>query len=228
MLRPFLADAARVLALMPGPQGVMPWPAGEANRCVLVEETRWPIEAGSVDRLIVGHGLETCDSPEALLSEIWRDPRPRRPRRLHRPEPLRPLGAARRHPLRLRPPLQLRPARGAAAPAPLRPGAPRRRPLRAALAPQVPAADRLLLGAPRPPLRAAHDRRRAPRRGLQAGLRPPARLRAPGSPSRARSTSSKASPGQPRAGPRPRPPRPRHVTRKLTHRRCRARPPPLG
>jgi SAM-dependent methyltransferase len=72
MLRPFLGDAARVLALMPGPQGVMPWPAGEANRCVLVEETRWPIEAGSVDRLIVGHGLETCDSPEALLSEIWR------------------------------------------------------------------------------------------------------------------------------------------------------------
>jgi len=26
LLRPFLADAARVIALMPGQQGVMPWP----------------------------------------------------------------------------------------------------------------------------------------------------------------------------------------------------------
>jgi SAM-dependent methyltransferase len=72
VLRPFLKDAARVLALMPGPQGVMPWPAAEPNRCVLCEETRWPIEAASVDRLIVGHGLETSDRPEALLAEIWR------------------------------------------------------------------------------------------------------------------------------------------------------------
>jgi SAM-dependent methyltransferase len=72
LLRPFIADARRVLALMPGPQGVMPWPAAEPNRCVLVEETRWPIEAATVDRLIVAHGLETSDSPDALLSEIWR------------------------------------------------------------------------------------------------------------------------------------------------------------
>jgi hypothetical protein len=72
LLRPFLADAARVLALMPGPQGVMPWPAAEPNRCVLVEETRWPIEAGTVDRLIVAHGIETCERPDALLAEIWR------------------------------------------------------------------------------------------------------------------------------------------------------------
>ena len=72
ILRPFLADAGRVVALMPSPQGVMPWPAGGANLCILTEETRWPIEAGSVDRLIVSHGLETCDNPDALLLEIWR------------------------------------------------------------------------------------------------------------------------------------------------------------
>lgn len=71
-LRPFLKDAARVLALMPGPQGVMPWPAAEPNRSVLCEEIRWPIEAATVDRLIVAHGLETSDRPEALFSEIWR------------------------------------------------------------------------------------------------------------------------------------------------------------
>jgi SAM-dependent methyltransferase len=72
MLRPFLADARRVLALMPSQQGVMPWPAGGPNVAALVEETRWPIEAGTVDRLIVAHGLETCESPDALLAEIWR------------------------------------------------------------------------------------------------------------------------------------------------------------
>lgn len=72
VLRPFLADARRVLSLMPSGQGVMAWPIGGANLSVLVEETRWPIEAGSVDRLVVIHGLETCDSPGALLPEIWR------------------------------------------------------------------------------------------------------------------------------------------------------------
>ncbi|MBP7000385.1 class I SAM-dependent methyltransferase [Amaricoccus sp.] len=72
MLRPFLADARRVVALMPAQQGVMHWPVGGPNVSALVEETRWPIETGSVDRLIVAHGLETCERPDALLAEIWR------------------------------------------------------------------------------------------------------------------------------------------------------------
>ena len=72
LLRPFLGDARRVLSLMPAQQGVMPWPAGEANLSALVEETAWPISAGTIDRLIVAHGLETCERPGALLDEIWR------------------------------------------------------------------------------------------------------------------------------------------------------------
>lgn len=72
MLRPFLADAARVVALMPSQQGVMPWPMGGPNVSALVEETSWPVAAGTVDRLIVAHGLETCERPDALLDEIWR------------------------------------------------------------------------------------------------------------------------------------------------------------
>ena len=72
MLRPYLAESERVMALMPGQQGVLHWPRDEDNVCALVEETRWPIEASSVDRLLVAHGLETCDSPDALLAEIWR------------------------------------------------------------------------------------------------------------------------------------------------------------
>jgi SAM-dependent methyltransferase len=72
LLRPFLAEARRVIGLMPGPQGVMPWPAGMLNVSVLCEETLWPLETGVVDRLIVMHGLETSDNPTALLEECWR------------------------------------------------------------------------------------------------------------------------------------------------------------
>lgn len=77
VLRPFLADARRVMALMPAQQGVMPWPIGGDNVSALVEETRWPLATGTVDRLIVAHGLETCDRPDALLDEIWRVLAPR-------------------------------------------------------------------------------------------------------------------------------------------------------
>lgn len=72
MLRPFLPEASRVISLMPGEQGVMPWPAGGPNYSVLCEETRWPVPTGLFDRLVVLHGLEMCENPSALLDEIWR------------------------------------------------------------------------------------------------------------------------------------------------------------
>ena len=72
LLRPFLGPARRVVALMPGPQGVMPWPAGMPNVSVLTEETRWPLATGSVDRLVMLHGLETSEHPDALLDEAGR------------------------------------------------------------------------------------------------------------------------------------------------------------
>ena len=72
LLRPYLEDARRGIALMPGPQGVMPWPANEPNVSVLTEETRWPIETGHVDKLVVLHGLETSQHPFDLLEECWR------------------------------------------------------------------------------------------------------------------------------------------------------------
>lgn len=72
VLRGFLPDARRVIALMPGPQGVMPWPAGKPNLSVLCEETLWPLGSGQVDRLIVLHGLETSEDVSALLSECYR------------------------------------------------------------------------------------------------------------------------------------------------------------
>jgi SAM-dependent methyltransferase len=72
LLRPYLQQARRVIALMPGPQGVIPWPAGQPNVSVLCEETQWPLETGRVNKLIVMHGLEVSDNPSELLEECWR------------------------------------------------------------------------------------------------------------------------------------------------------------
>lgn len=72
LLRPFLAKARRVIALMPGQQGVMPWPPGAPNVSVLCAETLWPLEAERVERLIVLHGLETSEHATAVLNECAR------------------------------------------------------------------------------------------------------------------------------------------------------------
>jgi SAM-dependent methyltransferase len=72
LLRPFLGTARRVIGLMPGPQGVMPWPAGAPNVSVLCEETLWPLETGFVDKLVLLHGLETSAHPTAVLEEASR------------------------------------------------------------------------------------------------------------------------------------------------------------
>ena len=71
-LRPFLEEAGRVLCLMPAQQGVCQWPAEGPNLAALTEETRWPLPGGFADRIVVAHGLETCERPDALLQELWR------------------------------------------------------------------------------------------------------------------------------------------------------------
>ena len=72
LLRPYLADARRVIGLMPGPQGVMPWPAGSDNVSVLCDDATWPLQTGMVDRLIVLHGLDTSEHPSSVLEEARR------------------------------------------------------------------------------------------------------------------------------------------------------------
>lgn len=72
LLRPYLAESRRVVGLMPGQQGVMPWPAGQPNVSALCEETMWPMETGAADRLVLLHGLETSDRPRDLLEECHR------------------------------------------------------------------------------------------------------------------------------------------------------------
>jgi len=72
LMRPYLATAGRVIALMPGPQGVMPWPSGIPNVSVLCEETLWPLQTGQADKLVLLHGLETSENPSRVLDESAR------------------------------------------------------------------------------------------------------------------------------------------------------------
>lgn len=72
LLRPYLAEARRVVALMPGQQGVMHWPVGMPNVSVLCRETLWPMADGSADRIIMMHGLETSEHVTSLLEECAR------------------------------------------------------------------------------------------------------------------------------------------------------------
>ncbi|MGB3277932.1 MAG: methyltransferase domain-containing protein [Pseudorhodobacter sp.] len=72
LMRPYLETVRRAVALMPAPQGVMPWPAGMENVSVLCEETAWPLQTGMVDRLILMHGLETSEQPSVVLEEAAR------------------------------------------------------------------------------------------------------------------------------------------------------------
>ena len=72
ILRPYLDKARRVIALMPGAQGVIAWPSNTDNVAVLGEEGAWPLDTGSADRMVLLHGLETSDTPSGLLSECYR------------------------------------------------------------------------------------------------------------------------------------------------------------
>lgn len=72
LLRPYLGQARRVVVLMPGGQGVMAWPAGMPNHSVLCHEDAWPIDTGSVDRLVLLHGLEVADQAAQVLEEAGR------------------------------------------------------------------------------------------------------------------------------------------------------------
>ncbi len=64
--------AVRVLAFMPGPQGVVAWPRGGPNAAALVDPYDAPLPDSCVDRLLLAHALENADDPQALLEEAWR------------------------------------------------------------------------------------------------------------------------------------------------------------
>lgn len=64
--------ARRVVAAMPGGQGVEHWPGVGRNRSLLVDERRLPFATGSFDRILLVHALEEADDAAALLLEAVR------------------------------------------------------------------------------------------------------------------------------------------------------------
>ncbi len=68
----FRGEAERVAAGMPGPQGVVPWPADGAGQAVLIDETSLPFPDRMFDGVLVVHALECTESVRPLLREIWR------------------------------------------------------------------------------------------------------------------------------------------------------------
>jgi len=64
--------ARRVVAAMPGGQGVERGPAGGANRTRPVDARRLPFAAGAFDRILLVHAPEEADDVRALMAEAVR------------------------------------------------------------------------------------------------------------------------------------------------------------
>lgn len=71
-LKPFLKQARQVMAVMPADVGVIAWPERGSNRTLLAALEELPLEAKSVDRLLIVHGLEHASSIKGMLKEAWR------------------------------------------------------------------------------------------------------------------------------------------------------------
>lgn len=72
LLRPFLGESSRVMALMPAQQGVLHWPREGPNRTALMSDSLLPLQDASIDRIILMHGLEGAADTHAMMHEIWR------------------------------------------------------------------------------------------------------------------------------------------------------------
>jgi SAM-dependent methyltransferase len=70
-LNNYLAEAERVVALMPARSGVVAWPPSQPLT-VLAEEDALPFSDALFDRILVIHGLEGADAVRALLRQLWR------------------------------------------------------------------------------------------------------------------------------------------------------------
>lgn len=71
-LRPFQAEAERVIALMPAGMGARRWPAHQPCLASVVDERWLPLPDRSVDRLLLVHALEYTCSLREVLRECWR------------------------------------------------------------------------------------------------------------------------------------------------------------
>ena len=70
-MRPWLAEAERVIAAMPAQQGVIAWP-GSRNLSVLSDSDALPFPDAFFDRILIVHGLEGVDAVRPLMRQLWR------------------------------------------------------------------------------------------------------------------------------------------------------------
>lgn len=66
------SNAHRLLLLSPGAQGVIRWPDDDCNAACLCADQSWPLADGSIDRVLIVHGLEETSSPTKLMQEAAR------------------------------------------------------------------------------------------------------------------------------------------------------------
>ncbi|MGE3291999.1 MAG: class I SAM-dependent methyltransferase [Geminicoccaceae bacterium] len=67
-----LDSTLRSIAFMPISQGVARWPSEGRGRSALVREDDLPLADGSVERMLLVHGLECCSNVPRLMREVWR------------------------------------------------------------------------------------------------------------------------------------------------------------
>ncbi len=72
LLRPWLGQVERLVAIMPDAQGVAYWPREGPNVSCLADLSQLPLPDCSVDKVILLHALEPALDPEAVLDEVWR------------------------------------------------------------------------------------------------------------------------------------------------------------
>jgi SAM-dependent methyltransferase len=68
----FRGEAARVLAAMPAPQGVLHWPPDGGGLTTLTDEVELPFPDMSMDRVLLVHALECAEQVRPMMREIWR------------------------------------------------------------------------------------------------------------------------------------------------------------
>lgn len=67
-----VGEGCNVMAMMPARQGVVHWPAEGNSASALVDEACLPVADGSMDFVLVAHGLELSDQLPDMLRELWR------------------------------------------------------------------------------------------------------------------------------------------------------------
>jgi SAM-dependent methyltransferase len=71
-LRPFRAEAERVVATMPATQGAIAWPPDGGGLVALTEDVILPFPDRAFDRILLVHALENTGHARALMREAWR------------------------------------------------------------------------------------------------------------------------------------------------------------